>query len=114
MNTDLERKYNMLRGDNYRLMKKLDYYESGKAFESLKAKYEKEIIVRRKLSVVGHISSDRGIGCPYFRTCPSFDRRAEAYADQLAQPGSVDLFIDFQEIHKYFSPFIHLHFTQDS
>jgi chromosome segregation ATPase len=44
MNTDLERKYNMLRGDNYRLMKKLDYYESGKAFESLKAKYEKEII----------------------------------------------------------------------
>ena len=44
MNTDLEVKYNKLRGDYYRLSKKLDYYESGKAFESLKAKYEKEII----------------------------------------------------------------------
>lgn len=43
MNTDLEVKYNILRGDYYRLCKKMDYYESGKAFESLKAKYEKEI-----------------------------------------------------------------------
>jgi hypothetical protein len=43
MSTELEVKYNILRGDNYRLSKRLEYYESGKAFESLKAEYEKEI-----------------------------------------------------------------------
>ena len=43
MNTDIEMKYNILRGDYYRLSKKVEYYESGKAFESLNKKYEKEI-----------------------------------------------------------------------
>jgi hypothetical protein len=43
MRTDLEVKYDILRGDYYRLSKKLDYYESGKAFESLNVKYEEEI-----------------------------------------------------------------------
>jgi hypothetical protein len=43
MRTELEVKYDILRGDNYRLSKRLEYYESGKAFESLKAEYEKEI-----------------------------------------------------------------------
>ena len=47
MNTELEVKYNILRGDCYRLSKKLEYYESGKAFESLKADHEKEV---RRLS----------------------------------------------------------------
>ena len=43
MRTELEEKYEILRGNHYHLSKKLEYYESGKAFESFKAKYEKEI-----------------------------------------------------------------------
>jgi hypothetical protein len=52
MRTELEVKYDILRGDYYRLERKLEYYESGKAFESLKAKYEKEIKkLQNKLSM---------------------------------------------------------------
>ena len=43
MRTELEVKYDILRGDYYRLERKLEYYESGRAFESHQAKYEKEI-----------------------------------------------------------------------
>ena len=47
MRTELEVKYDILRGDYYRLSKRLEHYESGKAFASFKAEYEKEI---RRLS----------------------------------------------------------------
>lgn len=43
MRTEIEVKYNILRGDYYRLAKKMEYYESGKAFESLNKKHDKEI-----------------------------------------------------------------------
>ena len=43
MNTDIEKKYNILRGDYHRLSKKLEYYETGKAFESLNKKHTQEI-----------------------------------------------------------------------
>lgn len=43
MSTEIEVKYNILRGDYYRLSKKLDYYESGKAFEDLNKEHDKEI-----------------------------------------------------------------------
>ena len=43
MRTELEVKYDILRGENYRLSKKLDYYESGKAFETLQRKHDEEI-----------------------------------------------------------------------
>lgn len=43
MRTELEVKYDILRGENYRLSKKLDYYESGKAFETLQRKHDEEL-----------------------------------------------------------------------
>ena len=43
MRTELEVKNDILRGDYYRLERKLEYYESGKAFESLKL-YSEELI----------------------------------------------------------------------
>ena len=42
MNTEIETKYNILRGECHRISKKLDYYESGRAFEALTKKHEKE------------------------------------------------------------------------
>ncbi len=43
MRTEIEVKYDILRGENYRLLKKLDYYESGKAFEALQRKHDQEL-----------------------------------------------------------------------
>lgn len=43
MRTELEVKYDILRGENYRLSRKLDYYESGKAFEALQRKHDEEL-----------------------------------------------------------------------
>ncbi len=43
MRTELEVKYDILRGENYRLLKKLDYYESGKAFEMLQRRHDQEL-----------------------------------------------------------------------
>jgi len=42
MNTEIETKYNILRGECLRISRKLDYYESGRAFEALTKKHEKE------------------------------------------------------------------------
>ena len=50
MRTELEIKYDILRGDNYRLSRKLDHYESGKAFEAFQRKHDKELkSVKNKL-----------------------------------------------------------------
>ena len=43
MRTELEVKYDILRGENYRLSRKLDHYESGKAFEAFQRKHDKEL-----------------------------------------------------------------------
>ena len=43
MRTELEVKYDILRGENYRLSRKLDHYESGKAFETLQRKHDEEL-----------------------------------------------------------------------
>ena len=50
MRTELEVKYDILRGENYRLSRKLDHYESGKAFEAFQRKHDKELkSVKNKL-----------------------------------------------------------------
>ena len=50
MRTELEIKYDILRGENYRLSRKLDHYESGKAFEAFQRKHDKELkSVKNKL-----------------------------------------------------------------
>ena len=62
MRTELEVKYDIIRGENYRLSKKLDYYESGKAFETLQRKHDEEIRSLNNPLRAAHSPSNQRIG----------------------------------------------------
>ena len=65
---ELEVKYDILRGENYRLSKKLDYYESGKAFETLQRKHDEEI---RSLKYTGSPTAVFFVFSASWNTSPS-------------------------------------------